>query len=646
MRSGGRDGGVAVSGVGAGAGDAYRPSARLRIGVTGHRTGRKLPPDVQPHVRATVEELVRRLVDAADDATDRAAEAFAPGGPRLSVVSSLAEGADRIVAEAGLAKGLALDVILPFPAVIYAEDFETAASREAFDALRTAARSVFELPPPDAGALSRKRGYEAAGLIMLAHADVLIAVWDEEEAAGIGGTARIVEQAVNEGAPVLLINPSAPGSVRLLWTGDLELPTASVRIEEIAQRPGLDMIPAVVDALLLPPARKRPAAHLASFYAEPEGASSGVPVYSCFLEVFGARRSLPDGPLPEPTPDRPWRSWFAGAKPADALINVVETRLEPALARADRLAVRYSEIYRSAFVYNYLASAGAALIAFLGLVPDIPIAQSFFNGWHDLFKLILVCAELLTLFVVLVILWREGVRHWHRRWLDCRRAAEWLRHVRILRTVGARLPIPRPRRAAEIVPADRDARLEQDDWVAWYVRSIEREAPPPSRTVDPAYLAEVRAALLEGEVFGQIRYNRINGFRMRHLAEGMEKAGQRLFAGPFVAAIAFLVAYAVQSGLHIQIVDAIRLILTIVAAACPLLGAALNAIRTQGEFEAVAHRSDATAARLERLVEALAREPLEFALVADRTQRAAEVMSIDVAQWQTLFSTRPLGLPA
>ena len=35
---------------------------------------------------------------------------------------------------------------------------------------------------------------------------------------------RDPQQAVSEGAPVLLINPATPGEVRLLWTGDLELP--------------------------------------------------------------------------------------------------------------------------------------------------------------------------------------------------------------------------------------------------------------------------------------------------------------------------------------------------------------------------------------------------------------------------------------
>ena len=54
----------------------------------------------------------------------------------------------------------------------------------------------------------------------------------------------------------------------------------------------------------------------------------------------------------------------------------------------------------------------------------------------------------------------------------------------------------------------------------------------------------------------------------------------------------------------------------------------------------------ATAARLAVVRNALENEPLEFPRLADRTQQAADVMSSDLAEWQTLFRTRPLGLPA
>lgn len=60
--------------------------------------------------------------------------------PRLRVVSSFAEGANRLVADAVTDLGFKLDVALSFERVDYAADFEVPGSSEAFD-------SWFEGPP-------------------------------------------------------------------------------------------------------------------------------------------------------------------------------------------------------------------------------------------------------------------------------------------------------------------------------------------------------------------------------------------------------------------------------------------------------------------------------------------------------------------
>ena len=128
------------------------------------------------------------------------------------IVSSLAEGSDRIVAAAGLAIGFALQAVLPFDTAEYERDFETQASRREFDELLARACDVFEL---DGEADQRPRAYEAAGLFMLANIDVLIAIWDGEAAAGIGGTAQIVERAIADGIVVVWIEPNHPNAIRI-----------------------------------------------------------------------------------------------------------------------------------------------------------------------------------------------------------------------------------------------------------------------------------------------------------------------------------------------------------------------------------------------------------------------------------------------
>ena len=187
---------------------ARHPSSPgLRIGVSGHRVPPKLPEESEAPLRALVDRTL-----AAIAATARRANTAST----LVIVSSLAEGSDRIVAAAGLAAGFALQAVLPFEKAEYERDFETPMSRSEFEELLGRACDVFEL---DGAADERPRAYEAAGLFMLANIDVLVAIWDGGVAAGIGGTAQIVERAIADGIAVVWIEPSHPNAMQISWPG-------------------------------------------------------------------------------------------------------------------------------------------------------------------------------------------------------------------------------------------------------------------------------------------------------------------------------------------------------------------------------------------------------------------------------------------
>ncbi len=615
-----------------------KPGACLRVGVTGHRTGDKLPAEVEPLVRRTVDSLLLAMKTALDEAVADDRAAFAAREPELVVISSLAEGADRIVAEAGLAASAALDVVLPKPRAAYEGDFATEASKAEFRDLLGRARTVFELAQPQ-DALAEKRGYETAGLIMLAQTDILLAIWDRGEAAGIGGTAEIIEQAIAEGAPVLAINPQTPGRADLLWTGDLELPPGRVRLEEIARAEGVASLPRVIGSLVAPPDDPVARGGLAELYREPPGPEHGWPIYSAFLALLGVRRLRRTDFVPldkHPFSTESWRASFPGVgKPLeDAVCNT----LLPAITLPDRFAVRYAELYRSAFVFNFLAAAVTVVLAVSGLAAE----SSLFHGDAGMaLKLWLVLGEIVLLFSIVGV-WLWGARRaWHRRWLDYRRMSEWLRYLRVLCLVGARSAIGRPRpRPVSRNEFGRRGRLEQDDWVGWYVRSTERSLPLPMRVVDQDYLDAVRKAVCTTELDGQINYHRTNHERMAAAAHRLHWAGLVLFGLPIASGLLFVAAYAeYRPWLH-----AYRFWFTAAAAALPALAAALNAIRIQADFETVAGRSKDAADHLTRIREALGREPLTFARLSDRIERAIAVMGAEHSEWRTLFGTRPLGL--
>jgi hypothetical protein len=156
-----------------------------RIGVTGHRFLAE----------------VDKLAEGIDAAIARVRGLF-PGEP-LTVVSPLAEGADRLVADRVLAvKGSRLMAPLPFAKTEYLRDFESPESKAEFERLLGRTDEVVELPARE----GRNSAYEAVGLYVLDHCDVLIAVWDGKIEQGQGGTAGIVAGARERALPIAWVH--------------------------------------------------------------------------------------------------------------------------------------------------------------------------------------------------------------------------------------------------------------------------------------------------------------------------------------------------------------------------------------------------------------------------------------------------------
>jgi hypothetical protein len=154
----------------------------VSIGVTGHRF-----LDEGELLNTAVDRVVSRI------------EQKYPG-EEWSVVSSLAEGADRLVVRRLLNThpALALLVPLPLPAAEYLKDFPTAESQEEFQKLLALARHAIQ----PAEFATREEAYRAAGIAMLDASDVLVALWNGRPAGGVGGTGEIVELARQRKMPI------------------------------------------------------------------------------------------------------------------------------------------------------------------------------------------------------------------------------------------------------------------------------------------------------------------------------------------------------------------------------------------------------------------------------------------------------------
>ncbi|MFF6781182.1 hypothetical protein [Streptomyces sp. NPDC012510] len=154
------------------------------IAVTGHLD---LTEGTVPRVRAALDHLLRPY--AGD------------GGPLVGV-SCIAKGADTLFAEAVLAVGGRLVVVVP--SRDYRRSTVEPAHHASYDRLAEAAVEVVVLPYETAG----RQAYEAANAVLIERADRLVAVWDGAPPTGEGGgTADAVLEARAAGVPVDVVWP-------------------------------------------------------------------------------------------------------------------------------------------------------------------------------------------------------------------------------------------------------------------------------------------------------------------------------------------------------------------------------------------------------------------------------------------------------
>ncbi len=113
----------------------------------------------------------------------------------------LASGADQIAAKSAHAVGYHVSAILPFVAEEYRNDFEGPELDE-FEGALDAAHEIVALP----GARSDPVGaYVHVGKALIDASDIMVAIWDGGKGNGPGGTAHVVELALESSVPVIHI---------------------------------------------------------------------------------------------------------------------------------------------------------------------------------------------------------------------------------------------------------------------------------------------------------------------------------------------------------------------------------------------------------------------------------------------------------
>ena len=155
-------------------------SIPIIIGVTGHRTIRE---EDRPAIRAAVKTELEKL------------RALCPHSP-LVMLNSLAEGADLLCADVAEELGFPIVAVLPRERVAYERDFSDSA-RERFAHHCARAERVLVAPAAEKKAEEteeRNFQFRQAGIYVVEHSHVLLALWDGGEgAAAACGTAAAVD---------------------------------------------------------------------------------------------------------------------------------------------------------------------------------------------------------------------------------------------------------------------------------------------------------------------------------------------------------------------------------------------------------------------------------------------------------------------
>ena len=624
------------------------PRARvaLRVGVTGHRPN-KLQSADEPLLRNQIRTALLSLKEITTGLHHSARALYLPEPPVLRVISPLAEGSDRFVADVGLALGFELQCPLPFPREEYEKDFESEDSRERFHELLGQATAVLELDgsrntieSPDL----ESRSYEAAGRVVLNQSDVMIAIWDGDSGKK-GGTAQMVTEAALLGIPIIWIESGPPHALNVrLQNGK----------KKILWQHSSQFLSEQIGKLLAPPPQPKPRHGekkakvdlRQAFFSEAQRKFTLGFVWLLFrnLAARGFKKKTPTIRL-KPFEQAAENEWANSQQLSPSLPSAVLNRIDAGLrnhyAWADQLASYYSEAYRSAFVFNYLMAAFAVLFAFVGYVTHTHNFHPY-ESYADKVGSIASAAEVLTILAILFFTVFGNRKRWHERWIDYRLLAEQLRQQRFLMALGRVLP------SAPGVPAYVSDDDPNNSWIQWHFRAIVREAGLIDAHFDHNYLTAACSFLKTEGVDGQVSYHTTTAERLERADKCLHRAGYVLFGLAAIAGTLHLLNYVLHIFDH---GGQLALFLTLITVVGPSFGAALTAIRFQGEFERVIKRSHAMKGQLQQISEELEKcrsataTPSSNAL-SEIATRCAQLMTSEVLDWRTVFLERPLGLPA
>jgi hypothetical protein len=541
----------------------------LRIGVSGHRYLRRDDDALSDAVAREIGLIRQRCTNADTNWT-------AVG---LTVVSPLAEGADRIVAHAAIRAGARLEAILPLRPSDYRTDFHTSESAAEFEALLDQAANVTVIPP----AGSRKAAYGRGGRAIVDRSDVMLVLWDTAEAHGAGGTAEIVAYARQRNVPlhVIRINPQ---------TRTVADPAAANGGSAVPVRAEAGL-GAVSAAPARPSRPTTPAATRAIDGASPDGYGPLHP--DAFAKLDSYNRWLSRNP--------PRSDDLATFDPS--LEGRFGQHIAPYWRAADHAALTFQSHFRLIGRLQYLLSAAAVVIVASQIVFDLNPR--------------IVWGEFSTLVLLVAILVYARVKKPLEKWISSRYLAERLRSSLYLSMAS----IVDPLATAELAERDDDP---SEEWLRRGLSEIWCHGPSSDQS-SPDVL-ELRTRIAESWLVPQIAYHGALARRCHRNHRRFARLAVILFALSAAAAL-------VHSAGLLEKTDLPRYV-SLISVVVPAIGAAISGYAAQRDYARQAIRSDAMQKSLTLALGDLS-EAADLGQLQRIVLRIDQRMLGDSAEWYT-----------
>ena len=442
-------------------------SYRLTIGVTGHRKLGNI--DI---LRERVKNVIDRILNNFPASKSTSV--------LLRILSPLAEGSDRLVAEEVLKyNGAELKVILPLCIGEYLEDFKSEDSKVDFNNLIQKAKYVFTLNekplkesiPENLLDEFKKQAYEETGRYIVDHSDVLIALWDKSPAQGKGGTADIVKYAESKKCPLFIVNTNSSHEITFVKGNGINT-NLYKRLDDFN-----------------------------SFKFNDKLWNQTIKEKSDLF--FNENGSKKEYNLPEQ------------AK------KTVKELLLPYYAYAEIFATKQQSWYKYiGLCVLWLAFISVAIIGFGAVILD-HIPKYIFG------------IELFLLLVISILIYFSNKMGTHKYWIETRFLAEHLRTDIILAICG--LKISSPQYIRHIPEAD-----TRNSWMILTLEEIINNIDTPKLDVNK-YLIQLKYYVQKVWIEDQIEYHRNRRKKILKKSNVLEKMGEMIFYFAIIIAVIHLI---------------------------------------------------------------------------------------------------------